>query len=616
MALVNRSMVLKRSAAVVGIEEFIDKRKERLVIHGCIKMKAEDFVVHEISAAGEVVKLGDKIDRLPSEEERNAVLKKLEGAHQKEKKERFEFDDPEGGWRSALIQQIGTKGFQGVESVAKGLRNDFFVISPTELRERVYLQVCIQNCFPGLDCKIHEQDLVSLEEDAVQQIQVILDPVYKKFREGGVGQVNCDRLLTFLRKGAGDPMALNGTNDSKPCTSKRLILNLCKGLELEHEDTKKARTALHRLVAKHSSSFKSKTEKRNGKQCVVVYFLPKNIKKRKRHHRTVYLQFVLQKKNVEHFLAFEKLARLLRCSLSAFSYAGTKDKAALTFQHVVVCGVDPKELLKVNGMEPGIRVGNLSYVETPLTLGGGYGNKFLISVRDLTVNTTQLPAETLRSTLELTLKNIQHQGFVNYFGFQRVGHPTGTVRPHHIGEKMIASKWKEALKLILEVQDVDTMDTMKAKRLYLDSGDIDAALKLMPLNMVVERHVLQGLKRFGSNAFEQAVQTLPFSRRLMYLHAYQSYLFNRVASFRLRYYEKKVVQGDLIRYDTGKDKAVKAVTADEANEMNESSENAIRHVLLPLVGPNIVLPGNATNDAYVKVWSCHQGISPLFIVAV
>uniref|UniRef100_M4B462 TRUD domain-containing protein n=1 Tax=Hyaloperonospora arabidopsidis (strain Emoy2) TaxID=559515 RepID=M4B462_HYAAE len=538
--------------AKVGIKEFIDNSNDRLVVRGCIKTKPDDFIVREISAAGEVVELNEESNCLPSESERTAILKKLEAGQQKEKKERLEFDDPVAGWPAALMEMVGATGFREVESVVTRKTEEFLVASPMTLKERAFLQVCIQ--------------------------------------DGGMAQENCNRLLTFLRKGASDQ-------------------TIVKGLELEHEDTKEARTALHRLIAKSSSCFRTKTEVRNNVQRLVVYFLAKKRnQKRKRSQPQVYLRFVLQKTNLEHFSAFDKLACRVRHPLSAFSYAGTKDKTAITFQHVAVSGVDPHQLLNVNTTEDnataGLRVGNLKYVETPIALGGSNGNRFAIVVWGLSSD-THCPAEMIRSILESALKNIEYHGFANYFGFQRVGLPTNTVRAHHIGEKMIASKWEEALRLILAVRPAESEDAAKAKRHYLESGDIEAALKLMPLGMSVERQVLQGLKRYGSDAFEQAVQSIPFSRRMMYMHAYQSYIFNRVASFRLRHYGTKVVEGDLIQMDAQHGKAVKTITAEEATELNKTRQSALGLVILPLAGTNVVLPSNTTKDVYVKVRSHH-----------
>ncbi|KAK1945009.1 Pseudouridylate synthase 7 -like protein [Phytophthora citrophthora] len=541
----------------------------------------EDFVVREISAGGEVVSFSDESERLPTESERDAIVKKIE-VEQKEKKQRFVFDDPPD-WTAALKELITPEDFGNIEGVAKGQAQECFLQSPTEFRDRVYLQVCIQSCYPGLDTKIQKAE--SDEQNEVQQIQVLLDPVYKKFTDGGMTQENCECLLTFLRKGAND-------------------IEASKGVELKHDDTKEARTALHRLIAKNSSSFKTKTETRNGMQRLVVYFMPKTNKKRKRSEPQLYLRFVLQKTNQEHFACFDKLARQLHRPLSAFSYAGTKDKTAITYQHVVVTGVTPDRLLRVNGDESAattsIRVGDLKYVEAPLSLGKAGGNRFSITIRNLSTNTS-CTTNTIRSSLDSTLESITRIGFTNYFGFQRVGLPTNTVRAHHIGEKIIAEKWKEAVQLILGVQEGDSDDVAKAKQVYLEAGDVEAALKLMPQGMSVERQLLQGLKRYGEDSFEQAIQGLPFSRRVMYMHAYQSYLFNRVASYRLRHYGAEVVEGDLIHCGDEGTKEVKAVTATEASELNGARADALSLVLLPLPGTNVSLPSNATKDSYIKM---------------
>ncbi|KAE8911849.1 hypothetical protein PF005_g4700 [Phytophthora fragariae] len=582
------SKVAVLDGSAVGIEAFVDASKGRLIVRGRIKSKPEDFVVREISAAGEVVGFSDKSDRVPTESERDDVLKKIEEASQKQKKERLVFDEPADGWRAALTELIGAEACENVASVAYGRLVECFLSSPTEFRDRVYLQNCIQNCFPGLDCKL--QKALSIEDQAEeQQIQVVLDHVYKKFRDGGVAIENCDCLLAFLRKGADDPPG-------------------AKGLELEHEDTKEARTTLHRVIAKNSSSFKTKTETRNGVQRLIVHFLPKNGKKRKRSQPQAYLRFVLQKTNQEHFACFDKLARWLHRPLSAFSYAGTKDKTAITFQHVVASGVAPDRLLGVNNAtckedaSTGIRVGDLQYVETPMALGGASGNRFSIVIRGLS-DEMEPSSKTIQSTLESALENIKHQGFANYFGFQRVGLPTNTVRAHHIGEKIIASKWEEALRLILAAQDSDSEDGAKAKQLYLESRDVEAALKLMPHGMSVERQVFQGLKRFGSDAFEQAVLSVSFSRRAMYMHAYQSYLFNRIVSLRLHKYGNKVVEGDLIKCDIPSEKSVamKVVTAEEAAELNRTHKHALGLVYLPLPGTSVTLPSNSIKEACLKM---------------
>lgn len=59
--------------------------------------------------------------------------------------------------------------------------------------------------------------------------------------------------------------------------------------------------------------------------------------------------------------------------MSAFSVAGTKDKVAITYQHVVVAqGVTPRQLLELNRRADNersrIRVGKLEYVGAPMVM--------------------------------------------------------------------------------------------------------------------------------------------------------------------------------------------------------------------------------------------------------
>lgn len=193
-------------------------------------------------------------------------------------------------------------------------------------------------------------------------------------------------------------------------------------------------------------------------------------------------------------------------------------------------------------------------------------------------------------------------GFINYFGFQRVGNPTSSLRPHHIGELLIASKWEQAVKLLLTPTSHDSESVSSAKRIYMDQGDIDASLKALPLQHTqVERAVLQGLKRYGKDAYEQAISNVPFARRVMYLHSYQSFLFNEMASFRIAKYGSKLVQGDLVRDE---DSGAKVIDTEEAQKLNAEHANALTLAVLPLVGTNVILPSNEVqakcNEVIIK----------------
>lgn len=48
------------------------------------------------------------------------------------------------------------------------------------------------------------------DPESAAQIHVLLDPMYKKFRSGGMSVANCVLLLDYLRKGAADANASKG----------------------------------------------------------------------------------------------------------------------------------------------------------------------------------------------------------------------------------------------------------------------------------------------------------------------------------------------------------------------------------------------------------------------
>lgn len=114
-------------------------------------------------------------------------------------------------------------------------------------------------------------------------------------------------------------------------------------------------------------------------------------------------------------------------------------------------------------------------------------DRFTITIRDLSIAEN---AE-LKETLAANIQHVKSVGFINYFGFQRVGLPSFAIRPHHIGEKMIAGNWRDAVRLLLALDKRDSADIRMAKQAYLDKGDVDAALKGLPKSMNTERSLLQ-----------------------------------------------------------------------------------------------------------------------------
>ena len=79
------------------------------------------------------------------------------------------------------------------------------------------------------------------------------------------------------------------------------------------------------------------------------------------------------------------------------------------------------------------------------------------------------------------------------------------------------------------------------------SGKLEAAVAKFPSNMTAEKCVLNGLISNGPKNYVAAVQNLPTNLRTLYIHAFQSYLWNIAASCRAQHFGvSDVVLGDLV----------------------------------------------------------------------
>eukprot|EP00850_Spirogloea_muscicola_P010324 SM000060S19656 [mRNA] locus=s60:273161:279988:- [translate_table: standard] len=217
--------------------------------------------------------------------------------------------------------------------------------------------------------------------------------------------------------------------------------------------------------------------------------------------RKKYLMFHLLKENKDTQDVLQVLARMLGLQLKSFGFAGTKDKRAVTVQQVTVYRQAAQKVAALNQRLFGIRVGNFKYVDEPLRLGQLAGNHFVITLRGVEADSdavVERAAETLKKT-----------GFINYFGLQ-----------------VSASR--------------------AARQYYADTKDASGTLLQMPRQLVAERAVLLGMQRTPGN-WVQILGAIPRTLRMMYVHSYQSYLWNHAASHRIQKYGcKSIVEGDLV----------------------------------------------------------------------
>ena len=234
----------------------------------------------------------------------------------------------------------------------------------------------------------------------------------------------------------------------------------------------------------------------------------------------------IRAKNWETFRLFDKIARRLGLRASQIHFAGTKDKRALTTQLIVIPTRKPVErVVKVIESIKNVEVLEVFRTDRLIKLGDLYGNRFTVTIRDVSEN-----AE------ELFYKNKEQMdsygGFPNFYGVQRFG----SVRPisHIVGRLLLKGEFEEALiTLIAKPYGGEAQDVLEVRKYLLETRDYEGAYRMMPDRMVFDKRMLEHLARRPGD-FIGAFRSLPKPLRIIYIYAFQSYLFNRILSERIR----------------------------------------------------------------------------------
>ena len=239
-----------------------------------------------------------------------------------------------------------------------------------------------------------------------------------------------------------------------------------------------------------------------------------------------YTIVALRVRNWETNRLVRELARALHISRRRIGFAGTKDKRALTTQLFSFENVPP-ETIKALRMKD-VEVLDVSRSDRPLEIGDLVGNRFQIVVRDLTV-----AVDRVNSIAEETARQIRSfGGFPNFFGIQRFGSVRAIT--HVVGRHIVRGEFKEAVQTyVANPIEGEGSESYEVRAALRDTGDVHAALRSYPKSYGFEKAILNRLASRPDD-YVGALQVLPFNLLLMFVHGYQSYLFNRVLSERLR----------------------------------------------------------------------------------
>lgn len=186
--------------------------------------------------------------------------------------------------------------------------------------------------------------------------------------------------------------------------------------------------------------------------------------------------YQLEKINYTTERAVSQICRSLRIPRKWVSYAGTKDKNAVTKQFITIQNVSKEKITALELKD--IKLLFVGYAKEHLSLGKLKGNRFSIVVRNLD------------ETLEIQ-KDFPNSFFVpNYFDEQRF-----SINNVKIGLALLKKDFKEAVR-ILTSEDDDFSQKLKS---YLETRE---------------------------NDFVGALTLLPKKTLLFFVHSVQSFIFN------------------------------------------------------------------------------------------
>ena len=294
------------------------------------------------------------------------------------------------------------------------------------------------------------------------------------------------------------------------------------------------------------------------------------------------------------------LSDALGISRERVSWAGTKDKRAVTTQLFSIRGVDAADLPALADAD----VDPLGRIGRNLEFGDLAGNAFEIRIRD-----PDRPDAVAAVTEDLREFGGGDVAVPNVFGHQRFG----SRRPvtHVVGLHVVREEWREAvLAYAGNPAETEPERTREARTTVDDvasSADPDwqAALDAMPEHLGYERSMLHALVENGGEEpadFRAALETVPWNLQRLFVNAAQSYAFNRILSERLRRglpFDRPVA-GDVVAFadaDAPDGLALpdidrlQRVSADRVDVVRRHCERGRAFVTAPLVGTGTELGG-------------------------
>jgi tRNA pseudouridine13 synthase len=233
-----------------------------------------------------------------------------------------------------------------------------------------------------------------------------------------------------------------------------------------------------------------------------------------------YLVLRLTRRNWEQQHLVRELARALGISHRRISWAGTKDRRAVTTQYIAIHGLGPEAVERIS--LPDVSLAVVGRTDHAIPLGELEGNRFSIRIRDCE------PEELASRVADVA--RVGAAGFPNYVGIQRFG----VIRPvtHLVGEKNLRGDTGGAVLAYLGASfPLEQEEVREAREAFSADHDVKVALRSYPVRLTFERAMLHYLDGHPGD-YAGALRALPPRLLSLFVSAFQSFLFNTLLSRR------------------------------------------------------------------------------------
>ncbi|KAF4683126.1 hypothetical protein FOZ60_009572 [Perkinsus olseni] len=255
-------------------------------------------------------------------------------------------------------------------------------------------------------------------------------------------------------------------------------------------------------------------------------------------------KFVLVKAGWDTTAIQRAIERRLDLPKDTMHFAGVKDKFGVTYQFATLPVTHSERQLReaVDSINARMRSRDM-FVKV-----SGFEREYVEGIRDVEEGS----AEKLRAS------KLAETGFINYYGLQRFG-----INPHHdesrhsnvdIGAALVSGDYERAARLILTPAASDGRDVAEVLREWQVTGDSSVAVgelqKIRSRDRDVEmwsRMMSAIATQPSADGYRRSLRTgVPRSILQIHFLAYQSCLWNRMASRRIRECGLEVVPGDVV----------------------------------------------------------------------